>query len=418
MSAPDPRRTSRALTWEFLFQNLFSYATEGVVFTGLALWLGATTIQIGLLGSIGGFGFTAILVAPWLVRAARGSRRIVMMTVYAIRLCSRIGILLLLFTRPPDAVWWLLALAGTARIASALYAPLSRAWISDAVPPAEHSRFLSTRLAVAMIGAVVAPPLAGALVDALPGTAGFALAFGTGLLFGTVALWLLASAHDPAAGESTRRSIRGQVARSLRFGPFRRMYLFQTATAFADGLGTSFLDILYLKYLGLSFFLINAFLAASKGAKGLSAFANRWLQKHHEPLPLFQVSVVISALIPLLLIGATPGAAVLVAVALILQEAARGIMSPAEQTLIMRWGTRGDQTGDFTLIFFSRGLVSAFTPLLTAALLRSVFGLDVQADTIDPRPIHLLIVAGVALKLLALLLMPRRGDAVVRDEST
>ena len=84
------------------------------------------------------------------------------------------------------------------------------------------------------------------------------------------------------------------------------MYLFQTATAFADGLGSSFLDILYLKYLGLSFFLINAFLAASKGAKGLSAFANRWLQKHHEPLPLFQASVVIGALIPLLLIGATP----------------------------------------------------------------------------------------------------------------
>ena len=60
--------------------------------------------------------------------------------------------------------------------------------------------------------------------------------------------------------------------------------------------------------------------------------------------------------------------------------------------------------------------MSAFTPLLTAALLRSVFGLDVQADTIDPRPIHLLIAAGVALKLLALLLMPRRSGAAVRDE--
>ena len=123
------------------------------------------------------------------------------------------------------------------------------------------------------------------------------------------------------------------------------------------------------------------------------------------------------SLTPLLLIGARPGAAVLVPVALILQEAARGIMSPAEQTLMMRWGSPGDQTGDFTLIFFSRGLVSAFTPLLTAALLRSVFGLDVQADTIDPGPIHLVIVAGVALKLLALLLMPRRGGAAVRDAS-
>ena len=71
MSDRGTRRTSRALTLEFLFQNLFSYATEGVVFTGLALWLGATTLQIGLLGSIGGFGFTAILAAPWLVRAAR-----------------------------------------------------------------------------------------------------------------------------------------------------------------------------------------------------------------------------------------------------------------------------------------------------------------------------------------------------------
>ncbi len=411
------RRTARALTLEFLFQNLFSYATEGVVFTGLALWLGATTLQIGLLGSIGGFGFTAVLAAPWLVRAARGSRRVVMMAVYAIRLCSRAGILALLFVRPPDAVWWLLALAGVARFAAALYAPLSRAWIASAVPAADHGRFLSTRLSIAMIGAVVAPPLAGAVVDALPGTAGFALAFGAGLAFGTIALWLLSAAHDPSARQPARQSVRGQVARSLRFGPFRRMYLFQTAQAFADGLAGSFLDILYLKYLGLSFFLINALVAASKGAKGLSAFANRWLQKRHEPLPLFQVSAVVMSLTPLLLIGASPGAAVPVAVALILQEAARGVMSPAEQTLMMRWGTAGDQTGDFTLIFFSRGVASAFTPLLTAALLRAVFGLDVQADTIDPRPIHLLIAAGVALKLLALLLMPRRGGAAPRDDS-
>ena len=113
MSDRGTRRTSRALTLEFLFQNLFSYATEGVVFTGLALWLGATTLQIGLLGSIGGFGFTAILAAPWLVRAAGGSRRIVMMTVYAIRLCSRVGILLLMFIRPPEAVWWLVGLAAS-----------------------------------------------------------------------------------------------------------------------------------------------------------------------------------------------------------------------------------------------------------------------------------------------------------------
>ena len=409
------------MTLEFLFQNLFSYATEGVVLTGLALWLGATTLQIGLLGSIGGFGFTAILAAPWLVRAARGSRRTVMMAVYAIRLCSRIGILALLFVRPPDAVWWLVGLAGAARVAAALYAPLSRAWISSAVPPAQHSRFLSTRLSVAMIGAVAAPPLAGAVVDALPGTAGFALAFGAGLAFGTVALWLLSTAHDPSARQRERQPVRGQLARSLRFGPFRRMYLFQTAAAFADGLAGSFLDILYLKYLGLSFFLINALVAASKGAKGVLAFANRWLQKHHEPLPLFRVSVVIMSLAPLLLIGAAPGAApgaaALVAVALILQEAARGIMSPAEQTLMMRWGTAGDQTGDFTLIFFSRGVVSAFTPLLAAAFLRAGFGLDVQADAIDPRPIHLLIAAGVALKLLALLLMPRRDGAAVRDDT-
>ena len=418
MSACRRRRTSVALTLEFLFQNLFSYATDGVVFTGLALWLGATTLQIGVLGSIGGFGFLAIMAAPWLVRAAGGSRRAVLMAVYAVRLCTRTGILLLLFLRPPHAVWWLVALSGIAHFVGSLYAPLSRAWISGAIPSSEHGRFLSNRLSVAMIGAVVAPPLAGALVDTLPGATGFALAFGTGLVFGTIALWLVSVAHDPATEqEQSGVSIRGQLARSLRFGPFRRMYVFQTATAFADGLTGSFLNILYLKYLGLSFFLINAFVAASKGTKGLSAFGNRWLQKRYEPLPLFQVSVALMSLTPLLLLGATPGAAYLVAASLILAEAARGIMSPAEQTLMMRWGTTGDQTSDFTLIFFSRSVVGAFTPLLTAAVLRSAFGLDVQADTIDPRPIHLLIIAGVVLKLVALLLMPRRGGAEVREDA-
>lgn len=415
MNSKRDRRTSVALTLELLFQNLFSYTTDGIVFTGLALWLGATTFQIGLLGSIGSIGFLAILSAPWLVRAAGGSRRTVLMAAYSVRLCSRTGILLLLLLNPTHAVWWLAILAGVSHFAGSLYAPLSRAWISSAIPSNEHNRYLSNRLSVAMLGAVVAPPLAGFFIDTFPAPTGFALAFGTGLAFGTIALWLVSIAHDPAPEQNHPASLsRGKFLKSLRFPLFRRMYLFQTATALADGLTSSFLNILYLKYLGLSFFLINAFVSAAKGAKGLSAFGNRWLQKHYEPLQLFQVSVIVIAIAPIALLGARPGAAFLVAISLILTEAARGIMSPNEQTLIMRWGSAIDQTGDFSLIFFSRNLVGTFTPLLTAAVLRTIFNLDVQAETINPHPIHIVIIASVILKTAALLLLPRKEKSLTQ----
>ncbi len=415
MTPDRARRTRRALIAEAPFNMASAYASVGAIQTGAALWLGATTMQIGLFGSVGSLGLLLVVLAPYLVRMTGGCRRPVIIGLHVVRMAARVAIVIVMIARPAGAVWWLLALTGVVSTCHALYRPLIRAWMAAVVPEGRRPVFLGRRLSWSMLGAVAVPPAAGAAVDALGSSPGFAVVFAGGLLFAAAGLAMSCIAFDPCDRRLSRRStVTGQVRRSLRFMPFRRLFLFQLVTHAGQASYQHLLDILFLRYLGLSYLVINVFVSLSKGSKGLSALLNGPLRRRFEALPLLKVAGTIEALAPLLLLAATPATVFLVPVALILYELAQGVFSVSEQTLSIKWASVGDQTADFSALALSNGFVGAIVPVVTAALLRGV-GFDVQEQPLDPTPLLAIVAASAAVRVAAIRILPSRDQDVARE---
>ena len=109
MTPDRARRTRRALIAEAPFNMASAYASVGAIQTGAALWLGATTMQIGLFGSVGSLGLLLVVLAPYLVRMTGGCRRPVIIGLHVVRMAARVAIVIVMIARPAGAVWWLLA---------------------------------------------------------------------------------------------------------------------------------------------------------------------------------------------------------------------------------------------------------------------------------------------------------------------
>ena len=412
------RRTERALAAEFAFNMGFSYTSVGAILTGLTLFLGASTFQLGLLSSVGGLSFLALMAAPYLVRVAGGRRRPVVVATTWLRLAVRVAMIAIILLQPPGAIWLLIASIGLLAFGHSIYAALMRAWIAGVVPRERIGSFLGYRLAWAMVGAVVAQPIAGAIVDHFgESSRGFSIALGSGLALGAAALWMAARARDPGDPDLGRTSVTKQVGRSLRFRPFRRMFLFQLVSALASGAFGFLLDVFYLRHLGLSYLTINLFGSLSKAAKGVSASSTGWLRRRVRPLTLMKSSGVAQALLPLLLLTARPGLVVAVPVVMILNELLQGVFSVSQSTMQIRWGSRGDQTADFSVLLIAQSGVGAIVPIVVAAILAAGFGFDVQADVIDPVPIFWVIAIATVVRVAAFALLPSRDADTERSAS-
>ena len=410
------RRTERALGAEFAFNTGFSYTSVGAILTGLSLFLGATTFQLGLMSSVSGLGLLALAGAPYLVRLTGGRRRPVVVGTTWLRLGVRVLMIAVILARPPGAIWLLIAALGLLAFAHSLYAATIRAWISGVVPRARVGSFLSFRLAMAMVGAVVAQPIAGALVDHFGESAtGFSVSLGLGLVLGAAALWMTLIAQDEGDPDVGRTSVARQVGNSLRFTPFRRLFLFQLIASLAASSFTFLLDVLYLRYLGLTYLTINTFGALSKAGKGLSASTSGWLRRRVPPLALMKGSGVAQALLPLLLLTVRPGFVLAVPVVMICNELLQGVFSVSQSTMQIRWGSRGDQTADFSLMMIAQSGIGAVVPTVVAGVLSAGFGFDVQAAAIDPTPVFWLIVVATAVRVGAFLLLPGRAADVERS---
>lgn len=415
----DLRRTERALGAEFAFNTGFSYTSVGSILTGLSLFMGATTFQLGLMSSVSGLGLLALAAAPYLVRLAKGRRRPIIIGTTWLRLGVRLLMIAVVVLRPPGAIWLLMAALALLAFAHSLYAATIRAWISSVIPRARVGSFLSYRLALAMVGAVVAQPVAGAIVDHFGESAtGFSVSLGVGLLLGGAALWMTLRARDPGDRDVGQTSVARQVGNSLRFGPFRRLFLFQLIASVAAGSFAFLLDVLYLRHFGLTYLTINTFGALSKAAKGLSASTSGWLRRRVSPLVLMKGSGIAQALVPLLLLTARPSFVLAVPVVMILNELLQGVFSVSQSTIQIRWGSSGDQTADFSLMMVAQGGLGAVVPTVVATILSAGVGFDVQAQMIDPTPVFWVIGGATAVRVAAFILLPGRDADVERSAAS
>ena len=222
-------RGLRASIFEGAFATLYANLAGGMFLTGLALHLGANSMQIAFITAIPalvtGFGF----LSGYLVRRAGSRKKLVMLaagigrSVYIVLapfllLRLHMGLPLFFFVVAASSI--LMTLAGT----------IWTSWMSDLVPEERRGRFFGLRNAIHGIIGVGAAYGAGRAMDLLKAQGlervGYGLAFSLAVVFGLISTIGLLRQPEPALAPRRPAGLRELFLGPLHETQFRRLTVF------------------------------------------------------------------------------------------------------------------------------------------------------------------------------------------------
>jgi len=268
------RRSLRYCTAEGAVAEVIAACAGVTVLTGWALHLGASRLEVGLVGALPMLAQVVQLPAAW-ITCSLGRRRVAIVAVAL----SRLAIL------PLAALPFLPLERGTARALLLAVAGLSAAlavagnnawvaWMGELVPEGVRGRYFGRRTALATLGGTVAALLAGRYLDAAAtraatGTALAVLAL-VAVAAGLVAAALMARQHEPP-GLPAERPGPGAALRPLRDGSGRAFLAYQGAWNAAVGLGGGYFAFHLLHNLRAGFTVVALHAAGVAATRILSA---------------------------------------------------------------------------------------------------------------------------------------------------
>jgi MFS family permease len=263
------RRGLRYLLIDASFATAIGALNSGVVLLALALHIGASNVEIGLLAAIP--LFTQVLQAPavTLVERLRARRRISVVCVFFARLALPVyaAVPFIGDQRTAAAVLTVAALLHYGL--NAIGACSWNSWMRDLVPSDRLGRFFSRRTmygtavsALATVGGALA--LERASGDRATGDYIFAALYLFGFVCGLVSTAALARVPEPrmpASSESV--PIYRLLAAPLRDRNFRSMLRYLASWQFAVNLATPFFTVYFVRELGFSmgFVLVLSFIS-------------------------------------------------------------------------------------------------------------------------------------------------------------
>ncbi len=409
----------------------------GVPLTGWALALGATAWQIGLLTTIPALMRLAQIVAPRLMRPGAGRKRLAILGLVGARVFNLPLMLLPLvaWAAPdlnPALFWVLLGLVTAYNALDAIGTIGWLSWATDVVPLRERGRYWARRGMLTGLVNLMVAPIVGWVLDngrgwaAGPAWAGqphplvFALVFAIGTGAGAITAWLLGNTpHAPAAvapvpGDGLLRPIR----RAMSDPVLRRYITARTTWSFGIWLALPFVNVYWLKTLGLSFTVVTL-LTAGQTLLNLGSLTlwgravDRWGCR-----PVVIISTALRAtslgVLALTTVG-TPGLWPL----LILQVGMAGLGDAGLQlsvsNLLMKLTPRADPAY-FAAFNTITGLTAALGPLLASALLALVGSNMLNIGGLLVNPLQIFFLAAAIIGWGSLLLL--RGFAEPREADT
>ena len=280
----DIKRVLRVSTVEGIFAQIFTTMSGvGSVFvTKMAVMLGATAMQFGILSAIGQFSqiFQPI---GWILTRRRAERKQITVIFAAIGRGMAFIFGLLPFIMGWDRAMWIFLLLFTVSVSlEAISGNAWIAWISDLIPTRFRGRFFSVRNQYLMIAGVITGYIVGFVVDLFdknpgslakmlldkPGLAEVFNPSGQPMLFlgifslatiiGSIVLVLLTRQPErPKPVEST--PVARMLLEPFRDKNFRRLVIFGFWWMLATGIGAPFWQPFMIKKLGMSVLSIQVY---------------------------------------------------------------------------------------------------------------------------------------------------------------
>ena len=206
-----PRRSIRRwlpyITWEGAFANVFIVGTGGAFLTGMALLLGASDFEIGLLGAIPFLAQLAQICSAYLMDRNGGRKSLTLVSIAIARQSWWLVIPLLLLPGSRRLEFFILIVT-VSSVATMVATPGWMSWMADLVPEGIRGRYFGRRNAAVSVTTMVVTVAGGIILDRFHAinleAAGFAVLVGASCLFALAAVLLLRKVPD------TRLTVSGE----------------------------------------------------------------------------------------------------------------------------------------------------------------------------------------------------------------
>ncbi|UCG42309.1 MAG: MFS transporter [candidate division WOR-3 bacterium] len=292
---------------EGLFATGHLALTGGMFLVGLALLLGATPFQIGLLAAVPCAATVFSLLSSPLVRRLGARRGLVVWTSGIGRAVFLVLVPLLLF-RAGVGIGTLLAVVVGYNVLLAIANTSWNSWMSDLVPERRRGRFFGMRNAVLGAVAMALTYAGGRALDwfkTFDQEAGYGVAIGVGVLCGLGSTVLLSRQPEPRLVPRPKVAFRERVIGPLQEPQFRRLTVFMAVWFVTGTLASPFYLAHLIKNIEFPYTLVGVY-AVFGGTTGiLFQFAWGWVIDRFGPKPVTVVCFALVGIMPLLWLLAT-----------------------------------------------------------------------------------------------------------------
>ncbi|HEX8415208.1 MAG TPA: MFS transporter [Sphingomicrobium sp.] len=257
LSSEERDRGLRYLLVDAAFATAIGALNSGVVLLALALHIGATNVQIGLLAAIP--LLTQMLQAPavTLVERVRQRRLICVICVFGARLSLPVYAIVPLIAERDVAAAVLMAAAVIHYGLNAIGACSWNSWMRDLLPEDRLGAFFARRNLYGTAVGAVATLIAAFSLDRWGSGAGgdsvYVALYTAGFLCGLVSTAALAQVPEPAMSPARgRSSLLRLLLQPLRDRNFRSVLRYVASWQFAVNLATPFFTVYFVRELGFS----------------------------------------------------------------------------------------------------------------------------------------------------------------------
>jgi MFS family permease len=254
LTEADVHKGLRMVIGDGLTTEAMTVFTGGAFLTAMALLLGASNFQIGVLAALPTFTNIFQLLSVWLV-GKFNNRRLVAV---GCALLARIPLVVIgLFTLAASAsIHLLMSLLFFYYCFGSIAGPSWNSWIKDLVPEPTMGRYFARRIRFSQVLNVVLSLTLAFLLDYVrkqfPGVEllAYALMFIAGGVVGIAGAFILAQAPEPQSTLSDVHFLQ-LLRQPLRNRNFSRLLIFNAAWVFSLNLATPFFTVYMIRTLGL-----------------------------------------------------------------------------------------------------------------------------------------------------------------------
>lgn len=391
----------------------------GPIFTGFALYMGLQASDIAVAASIVAF---AGLIQPFsflISRAIRNQKAfIIACGTGEVTLIAAVLLVPFLIKAPGGRLVLasILALSGT--FMANLGSPLFNSWFSALMPEGSRAQFLSRRMVLVNLTAMIAGYLTGQFVDLVGGSyVAFLVPYLLAWLTGAGGYYLLLTIPYPSSTKGEGEvNFGGALLSPLKHKQFRRLMVFYLSWAAAVMVSDPFVNVFMIRDLAVSYSTIGILnvIVLLVGIVGYWLWGN--IIGRFGSKPVLQMLMVPRFILPLVWVFLTPANAhSLLPVIMIFNGLVFSGLTVAINTMLFGViPSGGERPLFFATWAFSNSILNAAASALGAVLTSALAGMDLMVGPVHLTNLRFMFLVSSVFLLLPLFLLRRVSDVTAK----